>query len=533
MTDIPLNDRAPAGAVLTEAGEAVPPQPMAGEISTSGEGRDITLPFISALRDVQDTVLRRLGSSNFEVYRELRRDGQVQSTFQQRRLALKSRPLVVEPGGTDAASIAAAEQLKLNLAQISFDRSTGLMMWGAFYGYSVGECLWSVKDGKAWLDRVKVRTPWRFRYDWEGRLRLLTRTSMMAGEVMPPAKFWTTSWGADNDDDPYGLGLAHQLYWPVFFKKQGLGFWLRALEKFGAPSVVGHYPAGSDQSTINKLLAALQRMRMDGSLAIPEGTTATLLEAARGTVDQVAFNGAMNAEISKIVLGQTMTTDDGASLSQSQVHMGVREELTDADADEICESFMAGPAAWLTAWNFPGAKTPLVRRPAPEDEERAAKLLTAKAAAVKAMRDAGYAPTPKTEAQLFGDGWVPVPAAAPLAPAETPALPSPAMPPVLRLVSQGPAFAEGDPARDAIDDYVEAKDWVSIMEEPVAFLEAFLNGCADLEEARDRLPGLMATLPNEALRLAVAHSGFEAAVAGRAGLALSDQEDAEVTDGHA
>ncbi len=515
----------PKALMTTESGEALPATALAGEIATSGEGRDITLAFIGALREMQDTVLRRLGS-NYEVYRELRRDGQVHSTFQQRRLALKSRPLIIEPGGDDPQSIAAAEQLRSNLEQISFDRSSGLMMWGAFYGHSVGECIWTLKDGKVWLARVKARTPWRFRYGWNNELRLLTRTSMMLGEPMPAGKFWTTSWGADNDDDPYGLGLAHQLYWPVFFKKQGLGFWLRALEKFGAPSVMGKYPAGSDQSVVNKLLAALQRLRLDGSLAIPEGTSVELLEAARGTMDQEGFNAAMNAEISKIIVGQTMTTDDGASLSQSQVHMGVREELTDADAEELCESFMAGPAAWLTAWNFPGARTPIVKRPAPEDEDRSAKLLAAKAAAVTAMKSAGYEPTPETDDALFGDGWVRV---SPPEPPKLPALRERIMPPLLPAPTT-PAFAEGDDHQHgptAIDAFVDQLEWLPLMEQPIAFLEGWLAQQPSLEAARDALPGLMASLPVDRLQLAVAHATFEAAAAGRAGLVMSAEEDAE------
>ncbi|EHN77424.1 portal protein, partial [Streptomyces coelicoflavus ZG0656] len=261
-------------------------------------------------------------------------------------------------------------------------------------GYSVGECMFEIRDGKAWLSQVKARTPWRFRFSQAGELRLLTRADMINGVAMPPQKFWTTSWGADNDDEPYGLGLAHQLYWPVFFKKQGLGFWLRALERFGAPTGKGTFPAGTPKAEQDKLLRAIHRMRMDGSIVVPEGVTVELLEAVRGTVDQAAFNRAMNAEISKIVLGQTMTTDDGASLSQSEVHMEVREELTDADAEELCESFMAGPAAWLTAWNFPGAKTPIVKRTAAEDKAKAAKLLAQQAEAVTAMKAAGYEPTP-------------------------------------------------------------------------------------------------------------------------------------------
>ena len=504
---------------IPEQASGAPARPDMTEVATSQDGRDITIPFIGALLEMQDTVLKRLGN-NFEVYRELRRDGQVHATFQQRRLALRSRPLVVEPGGDDAASIAAADQLRTNLEQIAFDRATGMVSWGAFYGFYVSECLYTMRDGKVWLARLKGRTPWRFRHGTDASLRLLTRQNMIEGEVMPPAKFWVTSWGADNDDDPYGLGLAHQLYWPVFFKKQGLGFWLRALEKFGAPTGMGTYPSNWTQPEIDKLMRAIHRMRMDGTIVVPEGATVSLLEAARGTVDQAAFNRAMNAEITKIVLGQTMTTDDGASLSQSEVHMEVREELVDADAEEVCESFMAGPAAWLTAWNFPGAKTPIVRRPAPEDEERSARLIVAKAGAVTAMKAAGFDPTDETVAALFGDGWT-----------RSAPLDLPVQPLMERIVAPqlpAPAFAEGEPARDAVDDFAEAGlDWAPMMEEPVAFLEQWLGAQDSLEGALDALPSLAAHLPIGRLRDGLTAATLQAAVAGRGGLALSEQEEAE------
>lgn len=482
-----------------------PKRPEAGEIAASLDGLDITLAFTGALRYVNDTVLRRLGN-NYETYRELRRDGQVQSTFQQRRLALRSRPLVVEPGGDDAQSIAAADQLRENLKAIGFDRASGMMMWGAFYGYSVGECMWTLKDGLVWMDRIKVRTPWRFRFGQSGDLRLITRAHMMDGVAVPPAKFWSTSWGADNDDDPYGLGLAHQLYWPVYFKKQGLAFWLRALEKFGAPTSLGKYPPGSDKKVKEELLRAASRMRIDGAVVIPEGTTLELIEATRGTVDQAQFNRAMNAEISKIVLGQTMTTDDGASLSQSEVHMEVREELTDADCEELCESFQTGPATWLTRWNFPGAAVPIIRRPAPEDEAHAATLLTAKAGAVIKMRAAGFEPEDDTVSQLFGKGWRRVP----LAP--VPGLPV-------------PAFASGHShGPDAADRFIAGLEWEPLMEEPVAFIERFIASCKSLEEARDRLPGLLASLPAEGLRSKLAQTTFEARMNGSHGFELGEDD---------
>ena len=165
----------------------------------------------------------------------------------------------------------------------------------------------------------------------------------------------------------------------------------------------------------------------------------------------------------------------------------------------------------------------LVKRPAPEDEERSAKLLAAKATAVTAMKSAGYEPTPETEDALFGDGWVRV---KPPEPPKPDALPLSIVPPRL----SGPAFAEGgahihDP--DASDSFTEAQDWSPIMDEPIAFLEGWLAEQPSLDAARDALPGLIATLPIGRLQTAVANAQLEAAVAGRAGLALSAEDEAE------
>jgi len=170
------------------ATDIVPATPELREIATAGDGRDITRGFMGPLLNTEDTVLRGLGS-RWEAYREIRRDGQVHATFQQRRLAIVSRRLIIEPGGTDAKSVAAAAQLLANIEAIGFDRATKLMAWGFFYGNAVGECMWAIRDAKVWLDAVKVRTPWRFRYTPDGDLRLLTRSNMFQGEALPERKF--------------------------------------------------------------------------------------------------------------------------------------------------------------------------------------------------------------------------------------------------------------------------------------------------------------------------------------------------------
>jgi len=494
---------------------AKPAGPEVREIAASADGRDITRDFFGPLVRTHDSVLRSLGE-RWETYREIRRDGQVHATFQQRRLAIVARPLVVEPGRDDAISRAAAEHLQANLDDIAFDRATKGMSWGFFYGYSVGECMYGLRDGKVWLEQVRVRTPWRFKFTPAGELRLLTRTNTYAGEPMPDRKFWVVSSGADNDDEPYGLGLAHQLYWPVYFKKQGLAFWLRALEKFGGPSVHATYPAGTPPEEQTKLLQAAQALRTDGAVITPEGMVMNLLEATRGTVDQSTFLRQMNAEVSKIVIGQTMTTDDGSSLAQGKVHQDVKEEVTDADVEELCESFQQGPARWLTEWNFPGAAIPILRRPSPEDEERTAELRKKNADTAKTMADAGFEPEDETVATLY-PGWR-------RKPAPEPAKPPIGAPTADNVVPIRPAFAQADPGRDAIDPFLEELDWEPIVQPFVDQVRKLIEDSPSLEAAEARLVELFTSDAGDALREDLARAMLQGALAGQGGVALSRRE---------
>lgn len=378
------------------------PAPQMREIATTGDGRDITRGFISnTLLIAQDEVLRAKGG-DLKVYESLLRDDQVQSAFQQRRLAVISREWQVIAGGEGPRDKAAAAFLEEQLQHIRFDRITDKMLFGVFYGYAVGECLWARDGARIVLDGIKVRKARRFRFDADGRLRLIT-LNKPEGEIMPERKFWTFSTGADNDDEPYGLGLGHWLYWPVFFKRNDIKFWLMFLEKFGMPTAKGAYRPGTPAEEQTRLLEALAAIQSDSAIILPEGMAVELIEAARsGTADYAALHDRMNAAITKVVLSQTMTTDDGSSRAQAEVHMQVRDEVVKADADLICDAFNRGPALWLTEWNFPGARPPQVWRVAEQTED-----LSERAARDRILFDMGYRPSAAYIAETYGPGFVP------------------------------------------------------------------------------------------------------------------------------
>lgn len=367
--------------------------------------------FTNMLSTTDSVLLSKGGIENLKVYRELLRDDQVASTWQQRKLALTSCDLVVEPGADDAASKLAAEELRAELQSLAWDDITDKMLFSVFYGWGVAEIIWRPDGGRVRFDAIKVRDRARFRFDVDRNLYLWSRGG--GWQLMPDRKFWTITTGADNHDEPYGIGLAHALYWPVFFKRNDIKFWLMFLEKFGMPTAVAKVPAGQmdDPATVNRALNMLRQIATDAGVVVPDTTVVELLEAARsGTADYAGMHDAMNAAISKIVVGQTMTTDSGSSRAQGEVHERVKLHITQADSDLLSESFNRGPVKWWCEWNHPTAVPPRVYRNTEPPED-----LAARADRDVKVHSLGFDPTEDYITEHYGDGWTKRQAPEPLA----------------------------------------------------------------------------------------------------------------------
>lgn len=341
-------------------------KPEINIIADIRHGRDITRGYVDNLPLLQptDPVLRSKYSSlwNAEAYREVLRDDQVISVVKQRQMAVVSKEFHVKAGGERRMDKAAAEFINEQLMSVRWDTVTERMLYARFFGYAVAECLWA-RDGRhVTLDALRVRNHSRFGFSPDFELRLLTTKAPM-GEVLPERKFWWCATGADHDDEPYGLGLGHYCYWPAYFKREGLVVWLRFLEKFASPTPKGTLPSGYSEQHKQALMTALEGVHKSSAIVVPEGVAVELIEAGRsGTASYPELQRMMNESISKIVLGQTMTTDSGSSRSQAEVHLNVRDDLVRADAALLNDSFNRSVVKWLVEWNFPGAALPQVCR---------------------------------------------------------------------------------------------------------------------------------------------------------------------------
>ena len=459
--------------------------------------------FLEPLRQPQDRILAARGY-DFTAYEEILRDDQVRATFQQRRLAVVSRELVVEAGGNRAIDRQAADFLREQIEALPFDDITDKMLYGTFFGWSVAELLWSRQGRWIGIDAVKVRKRQYFRIDLDGRLRLVTAASPQ-GQLLPERKFWWFQTGGDTDDDPYGLGLAPHLYWPVWFKRNGLKFWLIFLEKFGAPTALGKYPQSANDDEKTRLREALQAIQTEATIEVPEGFEVTLLKAARtGNATYREFIAAMDAAISKVVLSQTMTTDPGSSRAQAEVHMDVRQEVVKADSDLICGSFNGQVAKWLTEWNFPGARTPKIWRRVEDDPD-----LEAIARRDRIILELGYRPTETYIRETYGEGYEPV---------------SPA------TQQQPPALSEGHacphcgalaeaPSRDALDGLADdALDgWEPLIAPQMEAILRLVEDARSLDELGARLGELLPALENRAVVERLFRARLAARLAGETG----------------
>lgn len=503
-------------------------KPILDEVSAVSS-LDVTRGFIDPLLlRSEDEILRARGG-DYKVYRNLLQDDQVQSTFQQRRLAVVAREMVVEPGGDRPIDIEAADALKQNLESIRWDDHTQKMLYGVFYGYAVAEMIWKLEGRRVVIDDIRVRRRERFRFGSDRTLRLMA-PGRSEGIVMPERKFWTFSTGADNDDEPYGVGLGHWLYWPVFFKRNDIKFWLIFLEKFGSPTAVGTYPPSATDDEKDRLLQAAAAVQQEAAVRLPDGFEIILLEAVRsGAADYHQMAEKMDSAIAKVVLSQTMTTDNGSSQSQANVHMDVRQEVVKADSDLCCGAFNDGPARWLTEWNFPGAEIPRVWRRV--EDEPDLKVISERD---KNLRDLGFEPTPQYIEETYGEGFV----RAQKAPAVN-TDPQPGngernatAPGKADDAGPEPTFAE--PAAeetqddDSIDDMVaemlDGDGWLPMMEPIVAPIRALLDDGGSLEEARRRLAEAVAGMDVEAFAEAMARAQFAARAAAETGADITDAE---------
>jgi phage gp29-like protein len=308
------------------------------------------------------------------------RDGHYKSVLGTRKMAVRQLPWSIQPASEDKADEEIAEFVREAIDRKGFNACLGDLLDGLSKGFSVVEIVWKPEAHEgAWRlvpNQYLYRNQRHFGFDEETqtRVQLKTAKATQYGEPLQPAKY-ITHMPRLKSGKIIRSGLiftAAALYLMKAFVTKD---WMAFSEVFGMPLVYAKMLESATDDEKEKIFNGLMALGSD-SKALFSGNVELEFLGINNTqhgnfyIDTVGF---FNKETSKVVLGQTMTSEDGASLSQAKVHEGVRNDIRNSDALTLAETLNDQLIRPLVELNFgPGTRPPTLVFDVSEPEDMVA-----------------------------------------------------------------------------------------------------------------------------------------------------------------
>ena len=455
------------------------------------------------------------------------------SQLQTRRLAIEGIPVSIEHDKEVPTKIVDAVN---NLVEDPrFEDMSGTLTDGIGKGYAVSEIIWDYELG--FLRPVDF--VWRdqrfFQYDEATRteLRMRDDADPRNGLALPAAKFIIheprTRMGL-----PIRRGMARPAAWAFLIQSFALKDWASFAEIYGVPLRIGKFGPNASDADKRILLQAVRAIANDAAAIIPAGME-MVFEKVEGQHGAGVFGGLIDyvdKQVSKLVLGQTMTSDNGSSKAQATVHNDVRLDIQAADGKQLGQTITRDLVVPFVAMNFgPQQLYPRAtyQVAAPEDLgglTNAVSVLVPLGLKVsqREMRERVGLSEPEKDEELLGVPTAPAPGSSPddksakgAKPSETEKV-DPAGPPA-SLAAR--AVRERDAIDRAVDEILG--DWEPLVAPMIAGLEAKLSAAGDEAEAQAILTAHVAAMDPRALAEKLTQAVFAARLAGEAGEPLNDE----------
>lgn len=290
-------------------------QAATGPIST----QIIVQPVVRTVHDVAAwrSALRMADNGNrtklYDLYSDILLDGVLADAIDKRIDAVKDADLSFTIDNKDV------DVMYDLMDTVEFEELIGEIMMAKFWGISVDEFDFDEEHTFRFtsINRKHIRP----------KLKEIVRQQTDDRGISYAGDDRVIQWGKDDD-----LGLLLKVSPLVIYKRGGFGDWAQFVELFGMPLRIGKYSA-MDEASRRELIRAFETAGSAPYLVIPKETEATQeANAASGNgLLYKEFRQACTEEILITILGQTMTTVDGSSLAQGQVHMAVQEKKHRAD----------------------------------------------------------------------------------------------------------------------------------------------------------------------------------------------------------
>jgi phage gp29-like protein len=310
--------------------------------------------FVRLMRSLPDPdpILKKMGKG-ITALQELLTDSHLESVWGVRCAAASGAEWFMAPGDDSSGAQETAEAFADELKDMDVPRIIEEMMDAIAYGYSPLEVLWAAKEGRWGIANIVGKPPQWFEFNQENKLVL--KTGALGTEELPENRFLLVQ-HRPSYANPFGVKVFSKCFWPVTFKKSGFRWWTVFVEKYGGAFMYGKYPLNAPEKLKTELLEALVKMVADSVAIVPEGSEITISSASdkKGGSDvHAGYIQMSNSEISKAVLGQTLTTEigDTGSYAASATHNLIREDIATADRKRISAAFNR-LAAVYTFYNF-------------------------------------------------------------------------------------------------------------------------------------------------------------------------------------
>jgi phage gp29-like protein len=338
MSNNPIQGIPPLGEILSESVQTdlVRSGRAFGSLRLSqafGGQSDPSVIWASLIGDRQDAYM---------FMRELEeKDEDVATHIDTLKLAVIGQECMIKPADESQGATEIAEFVEDVLERIpNWHDSLYSMLDAAPYGLSIHEIIWGFGNiNKRWsvtIEAVKDRPQELFCFNprWYpqiGQLRFLRSVfDASGGELVPEEKFVIFS-HRPRAGIRRGRPLLRSVFWPSWFKRQGLRMWLRFAEK-GPGTAVVKYRSGSDDEA-NKALQAAEEIIEKIAVAVPENFEIVheLLTSARATSPDTYIKLVERQEtaIARRILGQSLTSRGNEGGKGSNALGKVHENIFD------------------------------------------------------------------------------------------------------------------------------------------------------------------------------------------------------------
>ena len=328
---------------------------LSEEIATRKRSLNYYSLAMSYLPD-PDIVLKKQGK-DMKVYKELLCDSHVFACVQSRKAGVLSLEWEINRGLDKDET---AEKVIETIKKLDIYKFINDILDATLFGFQPIEIIWGRVDNLVLPIELKAKPSEWFCFDDENQLKFRTKEHYF-GEELPPKKFLCPQ-SNPSYENPYGERTLSRVFWPVTFKKGGLKFWVIFTEKYGIPHLIGKHPRGASEEETDRLAGLLEQMVQDAIAVIPDDSSVEIQEANKSSSAEIfeKLMDKMNAEISKAILGQTLTTEVGStgSYAASNTHFAVRQDIIDADK-KMVEKTINQLIQWIYEINFSNKDVPV------------------------------------------------------------------------------------------------------------------------------------------------------------------------------